>query len=362
MYIDLKEYLRPVWEAGNVFREVFTMLREDGECKAPFLYRPDQILKVESYDGRITYEEGRDWYIENGNLCLTKESRIPSTDWSSIYFEKLEDAVREKEKLPPGFGIPVTGTSDGRYIRLFAVAHPWIIYKWQVAVSYTTGEKWEGYHPAPMLKNLPKLREKLKKKKPLKIVLYGDSISYGFDCTGIYELDPLQPKWIDMVCDSLRERFHVEIQLVNASESGQDSDWALKHAEELVVSEKPDLVLLGFGMNDRCPGDEYREKTKALVQTIGDKLQEAEFILIATSLPNELLDTEPMRFCAHQGEFAKALEPLCGEGCIMADIQDVQRIMMKRKRYIDLAGNNINHPNDYLARVYAQVTDTLLKE
>ena len=48
-------------------------------------------------------------------------------------------------------------------------------------------------------------------------------------------------------------------------------------------------------------------------------------------------------------------------GRLLADVQGVQREVMKRKRYIDLTGNLLNHPNDYLARIQAQVLDTVLK-
>ena len=42
-------------------------------------------------------------------------------------------------------------------------------------------------------------------------------------------------------------------------------------------------------------------------------------------------------------------------GVAIADIQAVQKEIGKRKRYIDITGNWLNHPNDYLARILAQV-------
>lgn len=359
--INLSNYLNPIWESGQIYRETFTMIEEDGRCSAPFLYAPENILKVESYDGRIEYNEGIDWYIEDDHLVLTPESRIPKTGWDGIYFSSLAEAEAEKKKLPPNFGLPPIATNDGRYIKLFAIGHPWILYQWQIAITYTTKEKWQGYKPAPSLDLLPRLKEKIQAKKKIKIVLYGDSISYGFDCTGIYELEPKQPKWADMIAESLSNRYNIEVDLVNASRSGENSDWALENVNDLVIKEKPDLVILGFGMNDRCEGEEYKIKTDRLKRRIQEELPNIEFILIATSLPNTLLNTEPINFYAYQDQYAEALESLCGQGCILANIQDVQRVIMKRKRYIDLAGNNINHPNDFFARIHGQVIDTLLK-
>lgn len=357
---DLKDYLTPIWAGGKIFRETFTMIEENGECSAPFLYEPDEIIKVESYDGRMEYTEGKDWYQKDGYLYLTRESRIPKTRWDGIYLSNIAVAEDEKKRLPSDFGLPPIATNDGRYIKLSAVVDPRELSQWQIAVTYTTKEKWQGYNPEPSIHLLPKLYLKLEAKQSIKLVLYGDSISCGYDCTGIYGFEPKQPIWADLVRDSLAQRYNVEVELINASRSGENSDWALEHVDDLVIKENPDLVILGFGMNDRCRGEEYRKKTEKLRNRIQNELPDAEFILIATSLPNTLLNTEPLNFCAYQHEYAKALEPLCGPGCILANIQDVQRIIMKRKRYIDITGNNINHPNDFFARIHGQIIDTLL--
>ena len=82
---------------------------------------------------------------------------------------------------------------------------------------------------------------------------------------------------------------------------------------------------------------------------------------MATSLPNPLVKTAPFYFWAYQDEYADALRKLCGPGIALADIQGVQKSLMQRKRYIDLTGNLLNHPNDYLARIQAQVLDSVLR-
>ena len=40
---------------------------------------------------------------------------------------------------------------------------------------------------------------------------------------------------------------------------------------------------------------------------------------------------------------------------MLLHVQAVQKEIGKRKRYIDITGNWLNHPNDYLARILAQV-------
>ena len=48
------------------------------------------------------------------------------------------------------------------------------------------------------------------------------------------------------------------------------------------------------------------------------------------------------------------VEDLQTNGVAVADVTAVHESLLARKRYSDMTGNNINHPNDYLARVYAQ--------
>jgi len=51
-----------------------------------------------------------------------------------------------------------------------------------------------------------------------------------------------------------------------------------------------------------------------------------------------------------------------GEGIGMVDIHRVQLSLMERKRFVDMTGNNVNHPNDFMVRVYAQTVSAALIE
>ena len=192
-------------------------------------------------------------------------------------------------------------------------------------------------------------------KQEVTIVLYGDSISYGFDCSGICGLEPHQPIWSELLKKSLEDFYGITVNMVNPSASGMNTDWAIEHAVELIEPCKPDLVILGYGMNDRCPGAEYAEKTRQLRAVIKEACPDTEFVMIATTLPNKLVHTPPFYFDAFQGAYSHCLKELEETGTAIADVQSVQRQMEKRKRYIDITGNNLNHPNDYLARIHAQV-------
>ena len=357
----LEEYLTPVWEGKMVYRETFAMIDEDGACSAPFLYQPERILKIESYDGMQSYELGKDCIVENGRLVLTEGSGIPHTGWDMFYHATEEEARRELESRSEGLGFGPVATTDGRFLNLSAIGNPEYMTRWQIAVTYETGDAWKGTKPESAERYLPRFFKKALSGEPLTIVLYGDSISCGCDSSGLYGIQPNQPIWPKLLEESLRAAYKGQIRMVNTSVGGMDSDWAFDHAMERACAYEPDLVLLGFGMNDRCIGEEYKEKTRKLRDRIRSSCPETEYVLIATTLPNDLTGTAPFWFHAHQGEQAEALWKLQEEGCAVADVQNVQRELMKKKRYFDMTGNLLNHPNDYLARIQGQVLDTILK-
>ncbi|MCI8929097.1 MAG: hypothetical protein HFI97_10965 [Lachnospiraceae bacterium] len=113
------------------------------------------------------------------------------------------------------------------------------------------------------------------------------------------------------------------------------------------------MLRLGFGMNDRCKGKEYGKRVESLIKEIGKDSQKTEFLLIVTTLPNRLADTEPLHFWAYQDDQEESLKALCGKGIALANVQGIQKEMERKKRYLDLTGNLLNHPNDYLARIQA---------
>jgi len=81
-------------------------------------------------------------------------------------------------------------------------------------------------------------------------------------------------------------------------------------------------------------------------------------ILVANMLPNP-------EFKPHAGHFENRtrLVKLCGEydRVALADVMTVTEAILKRKKFSDISGNNLNHPNDFLHRVYAEVILGLIR-
>ena len=85
----------------------------------------------------------------------------------------------------------------------------------------------------------------------------------------------------------------------------------------------------------------------------------AEFILVSTTLANPIAK----RFNRLQADFEA---PLCKlakeEGAAFLNITELHRTLLTRKEYHHMTGNNINHPSDFLARLYAHGVMALLGE
>lgn len=362
--MDTGKMMRSFWDSDRVWRETCTMIEEHGQCEAKLLFLPDpEDIVVESYDGLQVWEKDRDYVIDGDVIRLTADSRIPYTTWDYFFLDSREEAMQELQQIGRDLGFGPVATTDGRFITLQAIDHPEHITQYTICVSYKKASQ-ECHTMIPgmerladrMAGTLPRFWQKLRNGQDVEIVLYGDSISYGYDCSGIYDLKPCQPIWIELVCAMLQETFHNQVTYHNISVPGAGTEWAAAHAAENMSKEwDPDLVILGYGMNDRCRGAEYKTWTEQLISETKKRYSNAEILLIATTLPNALTHTPPIYFSAYQNEFPAVLDTLAEDGIAVAEVQAVQEAVMHRKRYVDLTGNFLNHPNDFLARIQAQV-------
>ena len=342
--------LQPIWSGQTIYRETFAMVTDD---PAPFLFHPSRILKVESYDGMTVYEEGTDYYIQDARLIALPSGKIPVCSSNRLYYKTREDAENELHCMKHNIGFGPVSTTDGRFISLQAIDNPSYLTDFQVAVTYQTSENWTDFCPKSQLTHFPRLEKKLKNHDAIRIALYGDSISCGYDCSGFYHTAPYQPIWPELVMCHF-ERAGIPCSLVNGSKAGADTAWAISHFSDQLPPSEPDLLILAWGMNDRCPGNMYYMKTQQLLAVAHTYYPHAEILLVATTLPHPLTATPPIYFTSFQHEYATQLQTLCGSGIGIADVQSVQKAVMKKKRFVDISGNWLNHPNDYLARIQAQ--------
>ena len=121
----------------------------------------------------------------------------------------------------------------------------------QVLVSYEHDDAWAGPVQPYVGDQLPNTLRILRARGSLRIVAYGDSITYGLGSSHMQKIRPYQPPWVNLFAGELRKQWSdPDIALYNASQSGADSTWAKNMAGRMVASLHPDLVLIAFGQND----------------------------------------------------------------------------------------------------------------
>ena len=134
---------------------------------------------------------------------------------------------------------------------------------------------------------------------------------------------------------------------------GKRSQWGAQVAAS-EAGYGPDLCIIGFGMNDgsgRIPPESYQQNIKTIMEAVSAGNPDCEFVLIATTLPNPMVG----RFFGYQEDYLPMLNALEKPGVAVADMTTFHKHLLTRKRFCDMSGNNVNHPNDFLARAYAHV-------
>lgn len=279
----------------------------------------------------IRYEEGSDFIVdyERGQIRRTTPSRIPDFCTNMLY--GIDDFDHSKF---PGFG-------NGKFFGF---------------VDYTTKKKIDWPKQSSQIKFLPETREKLRRGDNVKIVAFGDSITAGGDAT--------EPKLIfwQRYADALQEKYpHAKIEAINGATGGDRTAEGLVRLQEKVLNQKPDLVLIGFGMNDHniggfgTPLTTFTNNLVTMIDRIRNETG-AEIILYSTFPPNP-----KWHYGSHNMEaYALATEQVAREkNCAFADVYRNWLAMESKKKPEDLRSNNINHPNDFGHWIYFEVLNGL---
>ena len=315
-----------------------------GETKAAataqLLHIPQAAPAIKSGDGSLAFEAGRDFLWETGSriITLTADSRIPSMTSAQLH---------------PAPNSPQAYASQRGTTAWMFYGPGRILHDLQAKATYHSADDWS---PPPIAaapdSQLGPLRAKLRAHPPVKIVMLGDSISAGLDASALSRAEPRQPGYPDLVAAALKTRYNTAVSLHNLAVSGMDAAWGLTQIPA-VLAEQPDLLLLAFGMNDasgkRSP-EEFARLSQEIVQRVRAAQPQCSAILVSSMTANaEWIHAAPDLYPA----YAKALASLSGPSVAFADITTTWSAVEQRKKYLDLSGNGLNHPNDYGHRLYA---------
>jgi acyl-CoA thioesterase I len=299
---------------------------------APLLSEP-VVVRSTYRDGlpqTTHYQPGQDYLLDaSGQIRRTAGSRIPDFGTNMLYGK--EDFRHDQF---PGFG------NRGFF----------------VYVDYAHREKWQR-PPANAelgLARLPKTRQKLEAGEKVRIVAFGDSITAGGDAS-----EPALIFWESWAA-ALRVKYpRASIEINNGATGGDATVQGLQRVQEKVLQQKPDLVLIGFGMNDHNRNGVPLDKFAANLRTLIDRIRAetgAEIILFSAFPPNP-----KWHFGSHNMQaYADATERVAREEhCAFADVYHYWMSLADPKKPEDLLANNINHPNDYGHWIYFQALQAI---
>lgn len=324
---------KPIWEAGSIQNEPLLFIQEEGHslATAQLLFTPSNEFRITHPDLTMTYNKDKDYVWVSGSkvVTLTVSSRIPFKT--------------QAQMLPP------KGSPNMFVDVLHSEGH--FFHDLQVQANYMTSEKWQGFVPVAEPEKLKKTIAKLKAKQPVRIVALGDSITEGYNASGFRELNtpPFQPPFPQLVGNTLQEQFGGEVSVVNLGHAGAVSSAGFQDLDK-VTAAKPDLVIIAYGMNHGPDAEQYGKEILKLLEAVKSRNPGVDMVLVASMCGNPRFFRTTMF-----SERVDALKKLEGPGVAVANVTSVWDELMKSKRFTDLSGNNVNHPNDFSHRVYAQV-------
>ena len=332
-----------VFDTDNIICDETVVFVKSDIPRADLLFEVSEILKVCDSAGEVFYEKGKDYEFQSRAVYLVEGSRIPF--------------IEEHQMFPcAGAENSIPLHVDGRRNVLFSEGS--LFPDLQPRFTYRVA----GLNKQPAMIHAGKLHiaEKyLKAGRELTLAIFGDSISEGASATKCVGIPPYLEPYGRQLARELESAYDIKIKLHNESVGGKCSSWGLQSIDR-VVMHRPDLVILAWGMNDASyltTPEVFGENIKKMMQTLTAANPEVEFVLVSTMCGNP--DWGSSHAKAYR-EYREKLIELCGDGTALADMTSVWEFMLERKKFIDISGNGVNHPNDFGHSIYKKVLFSIL--
>ena len=261
--------------------------------------------------------------------------------------------------------------------------------RWQIAVTYTYNGKSDSPIPPCRSDRYKKLLSKLENGEDVTFIFNGDSITAGASASFHTNTPPYMPSWQVLFTEAVAKKYGYRVHYVktdltpsvkvpekdsvygdrgtvtyiNTAVGGWKIFNAIENFDEHVtrwIGEYGcDLFVLAFGMNDkRNTADVETESMRTILDNVLALAPSTSLLAVSTMLPNA--ESTNGWFTTHD-TFEDAMIPMADEyyksgiPCAVAPMTTLSRFICSRKRFRDHSGNNINHPNDFTVRIYAQV-------
>lgn len=374
-----------------IYNESVTFVQQsNGSIQGRLYYNASKILSIKDYN--LENDLDLSLFDLSGNVLTIKNPvHTPGLANSIAYFTK-ENYAGDASSLSLNSYLKYVGVADAS----ITSTPKKILHTEDIGIArmhfYVTYERdsastWGGSStPVAQTYQLQNTIKKLSNKSNVKIVFNGDSIVTGAMTSGFlneqrqlnpsiygskYSTDPMkvnEPIYSQAFGEQLKRLYDYPansnaISVINTAVGGTISDWGANNIQNNVLKYNPDLVVLGFGTNDgayayRIPVSTYKSNMTTMVNAIKNQNPDTEIILMYAIKPNP----ESQQHCYMQDQYGAALTEIASSnyGVTVLNMWDISVELYKKKLAIDMLANNINHPNDWLERVYVSGLLTLM--
>ena len=316
---NLDEYMRPFWKGDTVYNETVLI-------PGRLLYEPDRVLSVRNFGLDTIYRAGRDYVLNGREIGRPAGSAMP---------------------------LPADTVFKGD-LAWWNLQSKWVV------VTYTHHDHWAGPAPVYAGERLPRLMGRLRSGLPVRVVAYGMSITRGMDVSGYDRVAPYMPTYMELFARGVQERYpRAAVQMTNAGLPGSTVSWGAEYASNYVCPLHPDLVVLDFGMNDfwRMRPAEFGDSIRSIMRKVRVSDPGVEFMLLSNMQfdPGYVLDSDSSKtfYTGNLAGYHEELKKLEGPGVVGLNMTGISEVLYARKKAKDCVVNPL-HPNDYMARWYAQ--------
>ena len=374
---DLRTEMKYIFAGSEVFEETIMFL-DYGDVKS-LLFPADEIVSVTSYDCKTTYVEGVDYILINGKLKIVPGSSIPCITSEVYYGPHNEDTLwvyRGGQKTNVYWGDETAMT------------------QWQVRVTYKHSKTWNGFEQECKIDVYEKFINKLIAGEDVTIFFYGDSITRGCSSSFYFNVEPYSLSYPLLFTYTLADLFDYTVTLGYANVPktfGSDRKKAYEKFEDYVAGDRGtitfvntavggwtaaqgnenldnyvkrwieaygcDLFVYNFGMNNSGTAiSDFDKEVRITLDRVIELAPDTSVMIVSTMTPNPNAPS----WCGSQPKFEPTQIKTAAEytengvPCAVAQVTSASQAIITKKDFHDHTGNNINHPNDFLCRIYAQ--------
>ena len=370
----LNELMQPIF-GGTTMKNETVMFLDKGDVRS-LLYPIQSVVSVTNYDGSVTYEEGKDYVIEDGKIKITENSSIPVIT-RAVYYN-----------YPGHPQINITALYEGKHVNIYwGEGMPMTNY--QMNVTYTHEDSWEGFVSESKMELYADFIQKLINGEDVTLFFYGDSITHGASASFIDNYAPYQYSYSLLFTQALADLYGYTVKYVTTGMQGAPrlpaedyvagdrgtityvnpsvGGWTSQNGKDNIATYVTpfveeygcDLFLIAYGMNDGgSSARSVARNMQAVFDAVLEKDPDCALMFVSTMVPNPnatngwygLQDKQEAELIKTANTYVKD-----GVPCAVACVTSTSLSVLEHKEFQDYSGNNINHPNDWFCRVYAQV-------